>query len=163
MIPVPAPDIDLVSAVPDGAIACERILRSLPQWFGIEAALLAYAQAVAQWPTFLARTGNDVRGFVTLKRHFKESAEVHCIAVHATSRGQGLGGRLLAHAENWAAEQGVRFLSVKTLAATHPSPAYAQTRAFYEHMGYARIEVISEIWTPENPCLLMVKELGNAC
>jgi hypothetical protein len=30
-------------------------------------------------------------------------------------------------------------------------------------MGYARIEVISEIWTPENPCLLMVKELGNAC
>ena len=34
--------------------AAERILRALPGWFGIEAALLEYARAADELPTFVA-------------------------------------------------------------------------------------------------------------
>ena len=33
---------------------CERILRSLPEWFGIEASIVAYARAVDAMETYVA-------------------------------------------------------------------------------------------------------------
>jgi len=59
----------------------ERILRSLPQWFGLEDTLRQYAQDTSLHPTFVATDGNTVRGFNTLRHHFPPSAEIHCLAV----------------------------------------------------------------------------------
>jgi len=50
---------------------------------------------------------------------------------------------------------------VKTIAASHPSAAYAQTRAFYSRMGYLAVEVFPELWSAANPCLQMVKFVGR--
>lgn len=137
----------------------ERILRSLPQWFGVEESLQEYVRDTSLHPTFVATVDNAVRGFITVNQHFPASAEIHCIAVEATSRGQGLGQALVMHAQAWAVNHGVRFLQVKTLAASHPSPAYAQTRAFYRGMGFVPLEVFPGLWSPQNPCLQMIKPL----
>ena len=137
----------------------EAVLRSLPMWFGQEDALLAYAQDAVNLKTFVATGTDGLLGFVTVKQHFAKSFEIHCIAVRASFRGQGLGRRLLHRASQWAAAQGGAILLVKTLAPAHPSAAYAQTRAFYEAQDFEPLEVFPTLWSHTNPCLQMFKLL----
>lgn len=141
------------------ASECEAILRSLPMWFGIEPALLMYVRDSAELPTFgLAEEGRLI-GFLTLQEHFPHAWEIHCIAISAAARGQGHGSRLLAHAESWLVDRGVRFLQVKTVAATGPSLEYAETRKFYERRAFVPIEIFPELWDPWNPALQYLKVL----
>ena len=137
----------------------EEILRSLPQWFGIEQSLLEYAEATRRLPTFAVMDEQAAVGFVSLAEHFSESWEVHCMAVHASHRGQGHGRILLEHAEVWLKSRGARILQVKTIAADYDDPAYAQTRGFYVRMGFVPLQVFPELWEPHNPCLQMIKVL----
>ena len=141
------------------AASCERILRSLPEWFAIETALREYVAAIDVYPTFLACLDDEVLAFLTLKPHFDTSSEIHCFAVTASLRGRGVGQALLAVAVRWLAEQGVRDLHVKTLSATSESAAYAQTRRFYERAGFRPMMELPEYWSPENPCLVMIRHL----
>ncbi len=138
----------------------EAILRALPGWFGIEESLVAYARDTTTLPTFVAEIGGRALGFVSLREHFRGSWEVSCMAVAAGARGRGLGTALLEHAEAWARSRGARFLQVKTLAASDPSPEYAETRAFYERRGFAPLEVFPLHWDAANPCLVMIKVVG---
>jgi GNAT superfamily N-acetyltransferase len=143
----------------DARAACEQVLRSLPMWFGIEEALVMYADDSARLPGFAALEGERIVGFVSLQQHFAQAWEVHCIAVHADARNRGCGRALMALAEAWLIEQGARWLQVKTVAATSPSEAYAQTREFYAHLGFTPLEVFPLLWSPRNPCLQLVKTL----
>lgn len=140
---------------------CEEILRSVPEWFGIEEALLEYAANTVKLPTFVIRDNVRALGFVSLRQHFAQAWEIDCIAVHATARNKGLGTLVLRRAERWLVAQGARFLQVKTIAAASPNPHYAQTRAYYERMGFTAIEVFPELWHPRNPCLQMLKALDS--
>jgi GNAT superfamily N-acetyltransferase len=139
--------------------ACEAVLRSLPQWFGIEESLLMYADDTLRLPSFAALEGDEIVGFVSLMEHFPQAWEIHCIAVRAASRNAGIGRALVAHTEAWLAAKQVTLLQVKTIAATSPSPAYAQTREFYCRAGFLPLEVFPLLWSPRNPCLQLVKFL----
>lgn len=141
---------------------CERILRTLPDWFGIEASLLGYAANTAKLPTFIAEEDGKVIGFLSLRPHFPTSWEVDCIAVERARRSTGIGRPLHARAEDWLNSQGAQFLQVKTLAESHPSAAYAETRKFYENLGYRPLEVFPTLWDADLPVLLLVKVLGCA-
>lgn len=141
---------------------CERVLRSLPAWFGDESSLLEYVNDCERYPTFVARGPESINAFVTVREHFPESWEIHCIAVQAVSRNQGLGRALLSHAEAWLAHRGVRFLQVKTLAASHPSAEYAETRNFYVRSGYLPLEVFPILWAKHLPVLQLAKFIQNA-
>ncbi len=141
---------------------CEAVLRSLPQWFGIEEALVMYARDSGTMFTFAEEVDGQLVGFITLLEHFPEAWEVHCIAVHAGHRNSGIGSLLLAHAERWLVERGSRFLQIKTIAASRPDTNYAQTRAFYAAKGYVPLEVFPTLWSPANPVLQLVKALNAA-
>ena len=138
---------------------CERILRSLPAWFGIEQALQDYVADAERHPTFFA-VAQVPLAFITARQHGPQAWEVHCMAVHATARGTGIGRRLHAHVEAWLQAQGALVLQVKTLAPTHPSPEYAQTRGFYRRLGYLPLEESPQLWGPRLPVLQLVKWLG---
>lgn len=140
---------------------CESVLRSLPLWFGIEEALLAYARDSAAMPTFALEDASRIVGFLTLREHFAESWEVHCMAMRAEARNAGLGTRLLLHAEEWLRSKGVRFLQVKTVGAASSSPEYAETRRFYAARGFTPLEVFPTLWSPRNPALQLVRSLGD--
>jgi GNAT superfamily N-acetyltransferase len=146
----------------DVAQDAERILRTLPLWFGIEESLQAYVQDTERLPTFVAVDNQKVVGFVTLREHFPTAWEVHCLAVEAQSRHQGVGKALHAHIERWLVLRGVHFLQVKTLSAASPSRAYAETRAFYLAAGYLPLEEFPLLWGPMLPVLQLVKVLQNA-
>lgn len=158
----PAPGLDLNVLGPElqRTADCEAVLRSLPSWFGIEHALRMYVEDSARLPTFALEDQGTLFAFLTLHEHFADAWEIHCVAVHAGARGQGHGSRLLAHAERWLAQRGVRWLQVKTVAASSGSKSYAQTRAFYAARGFAPIEVFPTLWDAHNPALLMIKRLA---
>jgi GNAT superfamily N-acetyltransferase len=139
---------------------CEAVLRSLPQWFGIEEALRMYAADTARLPTFALSEGGDaVVAFISLMQHFPESWEIHCVAVHSSARGRGHGTALLNHAEEWLVGQNVKYLQVKTVAHTSKSLAYAETREFYRAKGFTPLEIFPLLWAPQNPALQLIKVL----
>jgi GNAT superfamily N-acetyltransferase len=153
--------MQILGPVRDCSAECERILRTLPLWFGHEESLLEYARDAERHSTFFAMQDGRAVGFVTLHEHFPQAWEVHCIAVEAGHRGQGSGRWLQTAAEDWLVNKGVRLLQVKTLAATFPSEEYAQTREFYRAVGYLPLEVFPELWEAGLPVLLLVKVLRS--
>lgn len=38
---------------------------------------------------------------------------------------------------------------------------YERTRAFYQAVGFMRLEGFPELWDPDDPCLLMIKSLDT--
>lgn len=142
------------------AAACEPILRSLPDWFGIEEAIVYYVNEIDGLPTFLALDeGEGGVGFMSVKQHFPQAAELYVLGVRPEWHGRGIGRALLARAEAHLRDLGVEYVQVKTLAASHPDPNYARTRRFYEAMGFRPLEVLPELWDESNPCLIMIKGL----
>jgi GNAT superfamily N-acetyltransferase len=140
----------------------EPILRSLPQWFGIEEATQMYIRDVAANPTFLAvdtQADNLPVGFLTLTRHSPYSAEIHVMAVLPGYHRRGVGRALNAAAEEHLRAASVRFLQVKTLSDKHPDEGYKKTRAFYLALGFVLLEEFPDLWGAHNPCWQLVKAL----
>lgn len=138
----------------------EAILRGLPEWFGIEEALLDYVDQAGRLPTYTATVDGDVQGVCLVRQHNRYAAEIHLLAVRRAVHRRGLGRALVGAAERDLQVRGVELMQVKTLGATHPSPEYAATRRFYEALGYRPLEEFDAdtLW-PGNPCLVMVKSL----
>jgi len=143
-----------------GAV-CETILRALPEWFGIEAATAQYIRDVDGLPTFVAWMDGRAVGFMTVKQHFPQAAELYVLGVLPEMHQRGVGRALFSAAEAYLHQQGVEYLQVKTLSASHPDPGYAKTRAFYEAIGFRPLEEFPTLWDEANPCLLMVKSVDG--
>lgn len=120
-----------------------------------------YVQDSGILPGFGYESHSKLTGFISLTEHFPRAWEVHCIAVMATERNKGVGKKLLDHAESWLAANGVQFLQIKTIADSSSDPYYAETRKFYINRGYEPIEIFSDLWSPSNPALQLVKYLGS--
>jgi ribosomal protein S18 acetylase RimI-like enzyme len=143
----------------DCAAQCEPILRALPEWFGIEKSLLEYVEAAKKMPTMLVMDGDQTIGFLTINRHFPESAEIHCMAILPTHHRMGIGRQMIIELEKHLVAEHVQFLQVKTVAQDREDENYARTRAFYLSMDFKPLEVFPTLWDPRNPCLLLVKSL----
>jgi ribosomal protein S18 acetylase RimI-like enzyme len=138
---------------------CEPILRLLPDWFGIEAAILNYEEEIDRLPTFLAKSVGQLLGFLSVKQHYPESAEIYVMGVRPEARHGGIGRALMQEAEAYLKSRGVEYLQVKTLSPSNPDPAYTQTRAFYLAMGFRPLEEFEQIWDEHNPCLILITRL----
>jgi hypothetical protein len=57
-------------------------------------------------------------------------------------------------------ESGVGLLQVKTFGPSGQSPEYERTRDFYESLGFLPLEERTDIWGPDNPCLISVKPIS---
>lgn len=140
--------------------ATDRLLRSLPEWFGDEPSIVEYVDAAGRLPTYLATAADGaVIGVLLLEWHFPSSAEVHLMAVDRDWHRRGVGRTLVAAAERDVRSAGASLLGVKTLGPSRPDANYAATRKFYEAIGFLRLEELRDLW-PGNPCLVLVKPLG---
>jgi ribosomal protein S18 acetylase RimI-like enzyme len=138
---------------------CGEILRLLPEWFGIDAAVQRYVRSSAELPMLAVRNGGDASGFTSLKRHAPYAAELYLLGVRPELHRRGIGTALVAAAEERLAADGVEYLQVKTLGPSRPSRRYGQTRRFYERCGFRALEEIPGYWDEDNPCLIMVKRI----
>lgn len=138
---------------------CEEIMRSLPDWFGIESSVVAYADAVGRMESYVAMDGATVAGFITIDSRSKVASEIHVLAVARPYHGSGAGRALVEHVERLLTARGIEYLQVKTLGPSRPNEHYARTRGFYERMGFRPLEE-NGLWGDVNPCLIMVKHLS---
>jgi GNAT superfamily N-acetyltransferase len=145
--------IETGEQVPDDV---ERILRGLPEWFGIESSLLDYVEEARVLPTVVARAGSDVVGVCLVRRHTELAAEIELLAVERALHHRGVGRALIERARDDARAEGIELLQVKTYGPSGQSVEYARTRAFYRAIGFIPLEERTDIWGPENPCLISV-------
>jgi GNAT superfamily N-acetyltransferase len=162
----------------------ERLLRSLPDWFGIESAVEGYVAAAARMPAYLAwpagvrqparanlpaGSGQPVEGplpagahqpagVLLAARHYPGAAEIYLMAVDPAMHRRGAGRALVAALEADLIADGVEFLQVKTLGPDYEDAGYERTRRFYAAVGFQPLEQIHGLW-PGNPCLIMIKSL----
>jgi N-acetylglutamate synthase-like GNAT family acetyltransferase len=136
---------------------CIPILRMLPDWFGIDAAILEYERQIEHLPAFLAKADGSVLGFLSLKQHTSYSAEILVMAVRLGVQRGGIGRALVEAANSYARGLGVEYMQVKTLGPSRPDEGYARTRAFYEALGFRPMEEFTQVWDEHNPCLIMIK------
>ncbi len=138
----------------------ERLLRSLPEWFGIESAVEDYVAAAAGQPAYLAwpAAGAEPAGVLLASRPFPRAAEIYLMAVDRTVHRRGVGRTLVAALEVDLIADGVEFLQVKTLGPSYQDTGYERTRRFYAAVGFQPLEEIHGLW-PGNPCLIMIKSL----
>ena len=95
-----------------------------------------------------------------MRRHADVAAEIELLAVRRDLHRGRIGRRLLERVESDLAADGVRLLQVKTRGPSAESAEYARTRAFYYGYGFLPLEDRTDIWGPENPCLIMVKPIA---
>ena len=142
--------------------SCEKILRSLPEWFGIESSIISYRQDIESMDTYGAFINGRLAGFITLTYHNALSAEIQVMAVQRSYHRKGVGGAMVGFVENKARRTRKRFLQVKTLGPSHPDKNYKRTRAFYLDQGFVPLEE-NHLWGSDIPCLIMIKALNEFC
>jgi len=142
--------------VPDDAVRCDEIIRSLPDWFGNDEGIAECAAAVRAQPGLVDVADGEVTGFLTWKHHHPGSAEITWLAVHADHRGRGVGTALVDQLVT--SLEPARFLLVKTLSVAADYEPYESTRAFYRARGFVELMEL-DVWGPENPATLFVRPL----
>jgi GNAT superfamily N-acetyltransferase len=139
----------VISARVDPALG-EKILRSLPDWFGIESAIQQYVLDASVLPTFFF----DSAGFLTLREN-----EIHVMAVSPEFHRAGVGRALLVYAETYLRQRGFSAICVKTISPARECAAYELTRKFYFSLGFTLKEELPLEWGAHNPCWLLEKRL----
>jgi GNAT superfamily N-acetyltransferase len=146
----------------------ERLLGLLPHWFGISASNTAYVESARTLPTYLARpagrdaASSDPVGVLLARRHFREAAEIHLMAVDPGLHRRGIGRALVTALEAGLIADGCLLLQVKTRGPSRPDAGYERTRRFYTSLGFWPLEEMPELWDPQNPCLILVKALPQS-
>jgi GNAT superfamily N-acetyltransferase len=139
---------------------CRAILNDLPQWFGIPEATEEYCIGVKDKTFFVAKEDDKFTGFISLLNHNKYTSEMYVLGVYKSHRNKGIGSLLLNSVIDRLLKQNKMYLTVKTLADSHESKEYKETREFYLAKGFVPLEVFPGIWGTDNPCLFMVKSLN---
>ncbi len=141
------------------ASGVDRILRSLPDWFGIEEAIVDYVKKARDLDSYVAvdQDGRTV-GVALITRHFTESAELTLIAIDPHHQSSGIGRALIRLAEKNLREDGCRYVEVHTVGPSFDHSGYAATRAFYNGVGFSPMHKFENLdW--DGPTLIMIKHL----
>lgn len=149
----------IVGPETDSAAECEPIVRALSDWFRDEKSVRQYIAGIATLPTFKLYDDGGLKGFITIKPHYAEAAEIFILGVLPESHGAGLGSLLVEAAEGWLREEGYQYLQLKTLSDSVEDDYYEATRRFYARRGFVPLEEFPTLWNEHYPCLLMVKRL----
>ncbi|NLW21841.1 MAG: GNAT family N-acetyltransferase [Tissierellia bacterium] len=134
------------------------ILRRLPDWFGIEEAIIEYVDKVKDTLFYAAYYDDKPVGFLSLKFNNEYSSEIYVMGILKEYHNRGIGRDLIGKAIDYSVENNYKFLMVKTLGDSHPDKNYKGTREFYRKLGFYPLEEIEGIWG-NNPCLIMVRPL----
>ena len=140
--------------------AVEQLVRGLPAWFGIEQSILRYIDAARALPNTAVFLDGEIVAVCLVRQHTEVACEIELLAVRRDLHRTGLGRRLLRKVEADLRSRGIKVLQVKTFGPSGESLEYERTRAFYQALGYLPLEERTDIWGPDNPCLISVKMLA---
>lgn len=152
-------DIKEVLAPGEKSSICNCILRALPNWFGIESAIVDYVSDVQPMLFYAAFDDAQPVGFIALKKHNDYTSEVYVMGILEEYHRKGIGRKLITHCEEYCKNAKMEFLTVKTLDESRADEGYEKTRLFYLSQGFRPLEVFPLLWDESNPCLFMAKSI----
>lgn len=133
----------------------KEVLLDLPEWFGLPESTQAYIDEARELTMFVAKVDSEIAGFITLGETSVDCAELHAIGVKKYHQRQGI-GQLLYNAFEQEAALNFKLIQVKTVDEGRYKE-YDQKIAFYEKMGFMKVEVLPTLWDEWNPCLILMK------
>lgn len=133
------------------------VLEGLPEWFGIEEAVIHYVEDSKEQIVFGAFDlyGNAI-ACICLKETSNVVLEVSVIGVNKDYQRKGIGKLLMSIAIKYAGDNCYRLLQVKTIELGH-FVTYDQTNEFYKSQGFFEFEVFPSLWNPAHPCQIYTK------
>ncbi|MCL2006986.1 MAG: GNAT family N-acetyltransferase [Treponema sp.] len=137
-----------------------KILRSLPEWFGIEESLIEYVNTVSQYPFIAAFDNEDCIGFFSGKIHYNRTGDIYVCGIDPNYQGKGIGTLLYRELENYFLKNKCEYVIVKTLSEIAQDENYAMTKKFYIKIGFKELITLTEMWDHNNPCLIMIKKIS---
>ena len=106
---------------------CEKILRDLPEWFGIESSTKMYIEGVRD-KFFIAYKDNDKYvGFASLEETSDISCDMYVIGVLKSHHKSGIGTKLVKALEDESRKMNKTYITVKTLSARSSDKNYEKT------------------------------------
>ncbi len=138
---------------------CEKILRTVPEWFGREQALLNYIKDINMLDTYTAWMSDELVGFISVKYHNKWTAELYVLAVAADYHRMGIGSEIYNKIETDLVAKSFKLVQVKTIGVSLRDKHYEKTRYFYRSLGFFPLEEHPDFWGAGTPCLVMVKSI----
>lgn len=136
---------------------CDKILHKLPDWFGIESAVLDYCEGVKEGYFAGVFDGCESAGFCSMLVRSENACEIYVIGILQNYHRKGIGRKLIQLCTEECRRDGKKILIVKTLSSKHSDPFYAKTREFYRAVGFIDLEELPTLWGEDNPCLNMIK------
>jgi ribosomal protein S18 acetylase RimI-like enzyme len=144
--PLPIGDARCRSAI------CREVIESLPDWFGIPASNQAFVAAAEELPMLACfAPDGEVLGFVSMKARTPIATELYVLGVKRTWHRRGVGRRLIEAVAKLAALDGIRFLTVKTLAPSKPDPQLRRDTPLLRGHGVSADRGISDAVEPGEP------------
>lgn len=138
--------------------ACDAIIWSLPDWFGISESNRHYIGGIADKDTFAVLDEDRIVGLIALKYHLRKTAEIWWMGLLHEYHGRGAGYAMLDVARKRAHATGCERMAVTTLSPRSDDEFYARTRAFYKKAGFEAFVEYNET-DPQNPMIWMILPL----
>jgi len=139
----------------------KEIIERLPEWFGISEARKEYINTVSLCSFWAAFDNKKCIGFISGKVHYRRTGEIYVCGVTPAYHHKGIGTALFEAVAMYFVNSGCNYIMVKTLSDVIKNEAYEKTRKFYKKVGFTELVTLTEMWSEENPCLIMIKEIGN--
>ena len=155
--PIADLEIGLIDDSAEKGAICDEILRSLPEWFGIEEAIVDYIAESRNLPFAFLRLYGKVIGFCALKIHYSVNCDLYVLGIFREFHRRGVGRRMIEYIETYCRDRSIPYMTVKTLSEKSSDENYRKTRAFYEACGFVAFEEFPTLWGAANPCLYMMK------
>ena len=121
---------------------CEKIIRRLPQWFGVKDANRKYIQEASELSALAVKQGNENVALLLYKQLHDSSLgqivmDIHWLGVLPELHGKGLGKNLVKTLNDIAKSGGVACLTVDTLDPAIEDEDYLKTFGFYKGIGFS--------------------------
>ncbi len=136
-----------------------KVLRDLPEWFGIEESTKEYIDKVVNYPFIAAYIKGEVAGFYSLREENKDTLDMYVLGVLKKYHNKGVGTKLQEYVNDYAKVKKYKYMMVITLAEKSNNYEYSLTRKFYLKMGFVDFYQNDDIFDSNNPAQILIKEV----